>query len=196
MSSNVAGYLQPSSSESLPGGLSLIQFLQTVMVGVSGFDGKLVRPRWQIEPPKDPDVLINWLGFGIVGTTPDTFAYNALNAAGNYDFMRNEVFELAVSVYGPNAYENMRLIQDGFQVTQNLESLQLANMGLVNTTAGIHAPELINERWFDRYDFSIFIRRQIQRVYPVLSFLSASGSITVTKGDEEWITDWEVPEET
>jgi hypothetical protein len=53
----------------------------------------------------------------------------------------------------------------------------MANMGFVATGDIMHIPELINERWFDRYQMGVTLRRQIFRTYPVLSFVSVSGII-------------------
>lgn len=184
------GYILPTSSGPSLGSLTFIQFLQTLFVGVSGFDGKLVRPKWQINPPKMPGIDENWMAFGIAGDNPDTFAYSGMDADGNSDFQRNTRIEIQCTIYGPDAYENVCLIRDGLQITQNLEALQIAKMGLQNTSPAIHAPEKINERYFDRYDFTVILNRLVQRVYPILSFVSASGNISTVIGNEDYLLDW------
>ena len=190
--SATGGYLAPTSSQALPDGLTLTQFIQSVLVGISGFAGNLVRPKWQQNPPGQPDVDVNWLAFAITNSTQDTNAYVALDGDDAYQFQRQQEIEVQCSMYGPSSLENTDLLRDGFQITQNLEALQIANMAFVNTSNAMHAPELVNERFFDRYEFSIFLRRQTQRVYPILSFASASGTIHATVNSEDYTLDWSV----
>jgi hypothetical protein len=120
---------------------------------------------------------VNWLAFGLGSATPDNNAYVAIDRAGNATMQRNELIPISVSVYGPLSYDNIGLIRDGFQLTQNLVSMRTANVGFAYDTPAQHIPDLFNERWYDRWRAEFYIRRQIQRVYPILSFLSASGTI-------------------
>lgn len=193
--SSTGGYLIPSASSGLPGGLTLNQFIQTVLVGISNLPGDLVRPNWQVAPPKNPDLSVNWLAFGVLLSNPDTYAYVAMDSNGVTTTQRHQLLEIQCSVYGPDAMENISLIQDGFQIPQNLEALRSANMGLVETTTGNHIPDLVNERFINRMQMSIFLRREIQRTYPILSILSANGTIHTVVGNEEYLIDWAVENE-
>lgn len=194
-SSATGGYLQPKSTQQLPGDLSLAQFIQTVLVGVSGVSGPLVRPKWQVAPPKQPDISTNWVAFGIQVFSPDTNAFVGMDKDGNENFQRQEGLEIPCSFYGPDASEISGLVRDGLQIPQNLEALRKANMGFVETTKALHIPDLVNERFINRIEMSIILRRQIQRVYPILPILSAFGTIHSVLGTEEYLLDWQTQTE-
>lgn len=189
--SSTGGYLNPVT-QGLPGGLTITQFIQSVLVGLSALKGSLIRPKWQVNEPEQPDIEVNWLAFAISSDTPDANAYVAVDQDGNNTTQRQELLEIQCSFYGPDALENATIVRDGFQIQQNLEGLSLANMGFAATDQAIHTPELINERFFNRYDMNIFLRRQIQRVYPILTLVSASGIIHTVTGNEEYLIDWSV----
>jgi hypothetical protein len=41
----------------------------------------------------------------------------------------------------------------------------------------VHAPELVNERWWNRADATLTLRREVRREYPILTFLAAIGTV-------------------
>ena len=185
------GYLLPTETLPLPRQLSLNQFIQTVLVGISGIPGTLVRPKWQIQPAKQPDIDQNWISYGVAQATPDANSFTDSDASGVYNSQRHELLEIACSIYGPDAVETYGLLRDGFQIPQNLQSLRSANMGFVEVTRALHVPDLINERFFNRIEVSVVIRREIQRIYPVLTLISANGTIHTVLGNEQYLLDWE-----
>jgi hypothetical protein len=184
------GYVLPISTLPLPRQLNLVQFIQTVIAGVSGIEGPLVRPKWQPNPPKNPDIDIDWIAFGVTSGTPDANGFVGVNRDGATVTQRHEGLEIGCSLYGPNALETAGLIRDGFQIPQNLEGLRSANMGFVDVSRALHVPELVNERWINRLEMTINLRREIQRVYPILTLLSATGSVHTVVGDEQYLLDW------
>lgn len=194
MTSATGGYLTPSSTSGLPGGLTLGQFLQTVLVGISGLDGPLVRPKWQAAPPKQPDLAVNWMAFGVVSVTPDANIYTSLGEDNVNRTQRHETLELQCAFYGPEALNYASLLRDGFSIQQNLEALRAANMGFVSTGPALHIPDLVNERFIDRIEMGVTLRREIRRVYAILSFVSASGRIHTVLGTEEYLLPWASPE--
>lgn len=189
--SATGGYLLPTATQPIPGGLTLAQFLQTVLVGISGLDGKLVRPSWQIAPPKNPDLSVNWLAFGDLLHSPDANAYVGVDADDATIMQRHEGIEIPCSFYGPEAMEYAALVRDGFQLSQNTEALRAAKMGFVEVNQARRMPDLVNERWINKVVMSVFLRREIIRVYPILPILSANGTVHTVIGDEPYLFDWE-----
>lgn len=194
--SATGGYLRPTSSSPLPGGLSLEDFIQSVIVGVTGYAGPLVRPKWQQNPPKNPDVGTDWIAFGVQINSPDANAYTGLDSDGNDLLLRMEKLQVQVAFYGPNGQENSAVFRDAFQVQQNLEALRAANMGFNGVTDAIRGPDLLNQRWVDRWETVLTLVRTVQRVYPVLSFASAKGSIHTVIDNNDLTLQWETEEPT
>lgn len=171
--SATGGTVLPAQPASLPGGLGFEDFIQSMLAGISGLPGSLVRPKWQLEPPKSPDVTVNWMGFGVNEDDADT---NAYVDGGN--FMRMEALAVQCSFYGPDAWEYTKLLRDGLQIPQNLQALNSAKMGFVSTSRMTRVPDLVNEQWVNRWEMTVFLRREIQRTYPILTFVAGAGTLT------------------
>ena len=186
-------YVGPVSPESLPRGLSLTDFLQTVFVGISGLPGNLVRPKWQPEPPKQPDIFTDWMAFGINGTNPDFSAYVNSLPDGSMGLQRNEDLSIGLSIYGPKAVETYGMIADGFQIPENRIALFQANIGYTDISDGLQVPDLVNQRWVVRVECTVYLKREVRRTYPVLSFVSARGVIYVPDVSPDYQLNWEVP---
>lgn len=185
-------YLQPKTTLGpLPPHLSFTQFLQTVFVGISGLPGTLVRPKWQVEPPKQPNIGVDWMAFGIDVAAPDANSFVWIDNAESGVSQRHESLEIGCSIYGPEALETYGLLRDGFQIPQNLEALRAANMGFVEISLARKIPELVHERFINRVQCSVFLRREIQRTYAIPTLVSAHGVIHTVIGNEDYLLDWE-----
>jgi hypothetical protein len=181
-------YLNNPATLPLPNSLNLHQFLQTVFVGVSGLDGTLVRPAWQANPPKSPDTSIDWMALAIHQGMADANAYLGVGSDGiSANLQRNEELQVDLSFYGPNAYSLAGIVRDGFEIPQNLDALTFAKMGFISATLAMHAPDLINEEWRDKWIMTVGFRRQLLRTYPVSTFVSVNGTITTVVGTETYL---------
>ncbi len=190
--SATGGYLLPTTTP-LPGGKTLTQFLQGVIVGLTGLEGKLVRPKWQKEPPKQlPNPEDNWCAFAVIVTNPDANAY--LQEVDNESrLQRHEDLQLICSFYGSLSNENASILRDSFQITQNRDELTANNFGFTGVSSSTYVPELINNRWFPRTDITVTLKRRVDRRYAIEEFVSAAGTIEAnTSNDETVNVPWNV----
>lgn len=188
--SATGGYLQPTSTVP-PEGDALDDILQEMVVGITGLNDQLVRPRWQPDPPGQPAVDVNWAGVGVISRTALDFPYIVHNPAGNGTdvLRRHNELEVQVSFYGPNADLLAEQLRDGLYISQNREQLAAHGIALIEVGQSIHAPELINNvQWLDRVDITVRIRQVVERVYAIENILSAPGEFQ-TNGSLEQATD-------
>lgn len=175
--SSTGGYLAPSSSAPSEDD-ALTDFMQSVVTGITGIDGSLVRPRWQEVPPPLPAYGTDWAALGIVNQLADAFPYVQHDGTGQGDdvLKRHESFELFCSFYGPNCQTNAALLCDGLAIAQNREAMGTVGIKLIACGERALVPELIKARWTRRVDVTIGFRREVDRTYPVLNILSSHGS--------------------
>lgn len=179
MPSNIAGYLVPTSSPLLLEDQPFEDFMHDVFVGLTGLADALVRPSWQEDPPNSPDRDDSWLAFAIHRFQADTYASITHNPTGNgtSEMQRQEAVEILLSSYGPNSGAIQALIRDGLQLDQNRASLAAQGIGVTETGERLVVPTLAKGKWRRRVDMPLLVRRQINRVYGVLSLLSAEGTL-------------------
>lgn len=189
--SATGGYLQQVAGPLE--GLDLRRFIGTVLVGVSGFEPEMVRPAWQQNPPPVPNIDTNWMAFGITARRADNDPYQVEKDDGQRTLMlRHEELDIMLAFYGPDCLQKAAEVREGFELTQNTESLLLAGMAYIDLSDIIHAPELVNDRYFDRADTTLTIRREVRREYRVLNFVSAYGAIHANRDITTLSRDWAV----
>lgn len=179
MPSTVAGYLRPTTPPSPLEDDALEDFLGDVVAAITDLDrANLVRPRWQEDPPNLPERTVTWAAVGVIAFDPDTNAAKMTAADGlSTDLIRHETLTILVSFYGPLSGTLAGEFRDGIQVDQNQSELAAAGFALVETRGPTAAPELIKEKWLSRSDITWIARREVRRNYPVLSLLSAHGTV-------------------
>ena len=179
--SSTLGYLAPTAAAAYDN--TLEDILQAAVVGITGLAPELVRPRWQPEPPQQPDFSVDWCAFGITDTEVDTFAYDRHDPVGDgtNKVERDEIITVLHSFYGPNAHAYCERLRDGFEVSQNRDVLRSYNITLVEVGRAQQLPALLKEKWVKRIDTSIQYRRRTSRTYAVLTITSAQGQL-VTEG--------------
>lgn len=178
--SSTAGYLGPASSPDPLEGDAWVNFLHDVVAGVTGLPPKMVRPRWQTEPPNLPALTEDWVSIGISSASLDW--QPAITHVGDGDghdlFQREETSTLLCSFFGPNAQRFAALLCDGLMIDQNAAALRAADVAVVDTGEFTRAADMLHQQWVSRTDVPIQFRRTIVRHYPVLNLLRATGTIT------------------
>ena len=173
--SATGGFLQQTSA-SIEGD-ALKHFIQELIVGVTGIVNTLVRPLWQANPPNMPSIETDWCAFGIQNQIPDANSYHKQLANGGAQLLRHEELEIYCVFYGNNAKINANKLRDGLEIGQNREILLLNGIGLKGFSNTKTFPELINNRYFERSDITMSLRREIRRDYQILHFLAADGTV-------------------
>lgn len=194
--SATGGYLI-GAAQRLPGNISLEDFIHDFLVGVSGIENPLVRPNWQPNPPKQPDIETNWLAFGITINDTPVNAFVGMGEDDTVTLQRQDNIQVQCSFYGPDALSIARAFRDGLQIQQNLEALYLENMGFKDCSQIIAGPDLINERWVQKYIVTVTLVQQVKRTYEILPFASAEGTIHTVVNNQDLNIPWEttIPEE-
>jgi hypothetical protein len=191
--SSEAGYLQPTPPlppGQVPTGQPLEDYLQQFIAGVAHMDGTLVRPRWQPEPANLPDWGTDWCSVGLVRVQPiGVYAWvehHPLDHQGDgaSEMQRHEEFEVLCSFYGPHASSYADNLQSGLSVWQNWSALKLVGLAYIECKDPVIAPELLRERWWNRYDITVTMRRIVRRTYPVLNILEVFSRVRTETGYE------------
>lgn len=174
--SSVAGYLPPAAAPAPYEDDALLDFLHDVLAGISGIDGKQVIPGFPEDVANLPRFGTDWIGFHVHQVEQDVNASFFMDASETYEFQRHETLDILVSAYGKNALGTLSRLNDGLQIAQNREALDSVGFGLLGTSRFTNASFLVKERWTNRWDMTLSVRRMVQRAYPVLSLLSLGGS--------------------
>ena len=177
--SATGGYLAPLAASPPLEDADIDAVFQRAIVGVTGLDGSLVRPRWQLTPPKQPDPSVNWCAIGIIDFKVDDGPAITHNPAddGSDEYVRHEDIILACTFYGPLAQRYAAMTRDGMALPQNIEALKQDGVVYIDSMEIRSVPELVNQQWIKRYDLPLKFRRQIKRTYAVLNILSADPTL-------------------
>lgn len=185
--SATGGYLQPSTPVDYDEALDDI--FHAAIFGITQIPKNLIRPRWQPEPPNQPDFTTNWAAFGIMTMDGDRFSYQRHSPAGSgglgsTDIERDEKLKLLISFYGPNCAGYQARWSLGLQLSQNRDELSAAGIKLVEVQEAVMLPALFKEKWVKRVDSAAIFRRRIARTYAIENVESA----TVGLDNEHYIT--------
>ena len=185
MSSSTGGYLL-LVPEALPNGLTLVQFIQQLIVGITGLNGSLVREKYQTNAPKIEEVEINWCSFSLSTLQKDYDGFIKQNQSGdNSEVTRHQKLIVSASFYGPNSNQIASQFCNGFLLSQNREVLRSGNLNFNGTSDVTFVPEKKNEQWFKRHDVTLTLTQKEVNTTAVQSLESYSGTIKAQQGDTE-----------
>lgn len=175
--SSAAGFLRPLSAPIYDNPLD--DFFHDFLVGLSGIPGDLVRPRWQPEPPNQPDFTINWLAFGFPRITEDAFAYQDQDPDDPTQGLvqRDEILTMLMSFYGPQCGQLGKQVSAGIQLSQNRAYLRVQQISVVEVEDQIKLPALLKERWVPRVDINVRFRRRAGWVFAIRQVESAQAGL-------------------
>jgi hypothetical protein len=188
MSEAISGYPMSAAVVPVTTPDPIVSLFQLAIRAITGIPGAMVRPRWQPNPPLRPGPTVNWCGAGVGNFVADANPYyDTQGTAGR--LIRHESGELSVSMYGPACQENCRLLRDGFNIPQNRWALGSAGIAMTDATAAQHLPELVADVWYERADITFTFNREVRRIYPILSIVSASGVLHANQAGADFSID-------
>ncbi|HDR9087198.1 TPA: hypothetical protein QDB10_003111 [Burkholderia vietnamiensis] len=178
--SSTGGYLAPAVDAPPAEDDALDDLVHDLIAGITALPPDLVRPRWQVKVPKQPEPSVDWCAFGIQEQESD--AGPAIQHDGTGDgrdtYIRHQDIDVPCTFYGPRAKGYAQRLADGLAMPQNREQLQLQDMAFVGVGPIRAAPDLVNQQWVRRYDMTVTLRRKITRTYLVLNLKSATVATT------------------
>lgn len=188
--SATGGYLTPNPTPNVLQDASLRTLLHGVVAGITGLGATMVRQAWNPTPAPVPAIEIDWAAFAVVSQLADFDAYEQEATDGSSSTQRrHESLDVLCTFYGPNCQKYAGLLIDGMRISQNRAALYAVGMGSFGFSAVTHSPELFNDRFVDRCDVTMSLRREVVRDYPILSFLAAEGMIETETVSQPWVVD-------
>ena len=111
------------------------------------------------------------MALGVTVETPDAGPSIQHRPAGDGHDVETRHFgiEVQFSCYGPHAAALAQAIRSGLSIPQNIE--QIRPIGFVSTGQAVRVPELVNQRHYNRVDFTATFRLARQQRYAVLNVL-------------------------
>lgn len=193
--SSTGGALVPADPPAEPlDGEDLAQVLQRWIVGLTGLPGSLVRPRWQVQPPAQPEIMVNWAAIGVLSETAEAgfpIIYHdgaADSGLGRDHLRRHKTLEVLASFYGPRGPRYAQQVMDGAYIAQNSEVLSAAQLALIEVGTARAVPEPFQLQWLMRVDLTIRLRRVVDREYLVRNIVDAEGAIVTPDVQITWST--------
>lgn len=172
--SATGGYLQPVYETPPDTDNALDAIFQRAVVGITGLEGKYVRPRWQGVTPVVPERSVDWCSMSVELIRQDDSPYIEHKSPdeGADEYVRHEDIVFLSTFYGENAMRYATKLKDGLTIPQNLETLKTDGIAFIDSEPLRSVPELFNQQWIKRYDLRCRFRRKVTRVYPILNLLA------------------------
>lgn len=152
--------------------------LQSYFSTLSGMPGNRFRPRWQPEPGNLPKYGSDWAAFGSTRYASDEYAAVVHDGDTETDKLdRHQVIDILISFYGPNSFNFAERLKDAMVIASNAALLIPLGLGFVEASNITHFSTLIKERWTNRADLTVKIKRQTIRVISRRNLEFPNGSL-------------------
>jgi hypothetical protein len=129
-----------------------------------------------------PAADVNWASIGITQVEADDYPVIIHDGAttlpgapgpGVDRMQRHVTLTVVTSLYGPECEDLSGMLRDALYIPQNVEPLREFGLKLYEVRDLARNAEIVNQQWIDRIDIAIMMRRQVDRVYPVLNITGA-----------------------
>lgn len=190
--SSTGGYLAPTSPPPATDD-ALDAELQLLIRGLTGLPGTVVYPRWQTTDDRGrvarrvpAGTNTTWCAIGVTAIEDDDNPglIHHPEGDGSSTMRRTETIEVLASFYGPKSEGYASLVRDGLFLAQNREAIAARGMTLLDAGPVRRVPELINTNTRRRADLMIWLRRTVERTYPIRNILQGVGTITAEHGGD------------
>lgn len=169
-----------SESYNAQGNLDLDVILQGFVVQcLSGqIEPEFVRPAWQPVETGYPDIGVNWVSIGVRHVEPDVTSQNVQVDENTIAVHRHETITFMASFFGEGGYTLATLLREACTLWQNRVILQNNGIEIKEVKELVRLPELVNQQWQNRVDFTLLLRRHSIRLYESKA-LASMGSLTL-----------------
>lgn len=175
--STTGGYLV-AGSPAPADDVDLNVIFQEAVVGITGLDPTLVRPRLQLIQPKRPEAPITWAAVGVhevepwgdpsIQHVPATYDSSGKLLTPAMDVLTEHVtLRVMVTFYGPQAERYGGILRRGIALPQNMEALSAQNIKLAHRGTLRGVGEIINELQVSRWDLDLLFNRKTTAQYPI-----------------------------
>lgn len=162
------GFVKQSGQKNARNGQYLNRLGQCIVSGITGLPMKMVRPLWLSKPSRQPAKNVDWcgVGYGVVNTDLNPVRTFVTKGDTYCAIGRHEIIRFNTVFYGPNSMEKASSLRDGLVFEDNLLALKRMGFAYRDGNDVTPIPELINNTWVERADFSFTVRRHTRRFYP------------------------------
>lgn len=170
---------QSNPLQGTAGNLSLDVIFQQWVVSVIGdkIESEFIRPAWQPVETGYPDIGVNWCSIGVKQSIPDWSPQVVEVDSKTQLVFRHEELMVMFSFFGEDGWELASALRDGLSIWQNRQVLVQNGMDILAVGDIIRLPELVNQQWQNRVDFSLKLRRNSVRELALNTITSLSVNV-------------------
>ncbi|QNT79247.1 phage neck terminator protein [Entomobacter blattae] len=160
------GFRAQSGQQNAEYGQYLNRLGQCIVAGITGLPLRYVRPLWLPRPGRQPALTTNWCGVGYGLVENELNPVRLHMSCKPYETVaRHEILRFSTVFYGSDAMGNASKLRDELVADVNLLALKRMGFTYRDSSPVTPAPDLVNQVWVERADFSFTVRRHTRRAY-------------------------------